>query len=83
LDRVALEREIAKVAPDFLWHKPDLSALGMVHDTADLDAIDQHGALRATTEALAQEAANDSLPPEARAVAQAALSHLFSFALEA
>jgi len=52
-------------------------------DTADLDAIDQHGALRATTEALAQEAANDSLPPEARAVAQAALSHLFSFALEA
>jgi len=39
--------------------------------------------LRATAEALTQEAANDSLPPEARAVAQAALSHLFSFALEA
>lgn len=83
LDRVALEQAIAKVAPDFLWHKADLSALGMVHNTADLDAIDQHGALRATAEALAQEAANDSLSAEDRAVAQAALSHLFSFALEA
>ncbi|MBL4768413.1 MAG: DNA repair exonuclease [Rhodobacteraceae bacterium] len=83
LDRVALEQEIAKVTPDFLWHKADLSALGMVHDTADLDAIDRHGALRATAEALAQEVADDSLSPEAREVAQAALSHLFSFALEA
>lgn len=83
LDRVALEQKIAKVAPDFLWHKADLSALGLVHDTADLDAIDQHGALRAAAEALAQEAADDALSPQARAVAQTALSHLFSFALEA
>ncbi|MFT7593065.1 MAG: hypothetical protein ACI8R4_000376 [Paracoccaceae bacterium] len=83
LDRVALEQAITKVGPDFLWHRADLSALGLMHDTADLDAIDHQGALRAAAEALSQEAANDSLSPEARETAQAALSHLFSFALEA
>ncbi len=83
LDRVALEQEIAKVTPDFLWHRADLGELGLVHDTADLDAIDQQGALRAAAEALAQEAADNSLSPVARATAQSALSHLFSFALEA
>lgn len=83
LDRVALEQAIAKVTPDFLWHRADLSALGMVHDTADLDAIDRQGALRAAAEALAHEAADDTLPPETCETAQAALSHLFSFALEA
>ncbi|NRB17584.1 MAG: metallophosphoesterase [Rhodobacteraceae bacterium] len=82
LDRVALETAIVKVAPDFLWHRADLGALGMVHDTADLDAIDRQGALRAAADALAQEAADDTLPPKAREAAQAALSHLFSFALE-
>lgn len=83
VDRVALEKACAKVAPDFLWHRADLGALGLEHDTADLDMIDRQGALRAAAEALAQEAANDSLSPEARRTAQAALSHLFSLALEA
>lgn len=83
LNRVALEQAIAKVAPDFLWQRADLNALGMVHDTADLDAIDRQGALRTAAEALAQEAADESLPAEVRETAQAALSYLFSFALEA
>lgn len=83
LDRVALEQAIAKVAPDFLWHRTDLSVLGLVHNTADLEAIDQQGALRAAAEALAQEAADETVAPETRETAQAALSHLFSFALEA
>jgi len=83
LDRVALERAIAKVTPDFLWHRADLGALGIVHKTVDLDAINRQGAMRAAAEALAQEASDDSLPPEVRETAQAALSHLFSFALEA
>jgi len=82
LERVALETAIARAAPDFLWHRADLSACGMVHDTADLDAIDRQGALRATAEALAHEAGDDSLSPETRAIAQAALSQLFSLALE-
>ena len=83
LGRVALEKAIAKVTPDFLWHRADLDALGIVHDTADLDVIDQQGALRAAAEALAEEATDENLSPETRETAQAALSHLFSFALEA
>lgn len=54
----------------------------MVHDTADLDAIDRHGALRAAAEALVQETADETLSPDARATARAALLQLFSCALE-
>lgn len=83
LDRVAIEQAITQTAPDFLWHRADFSALGMVHNTDDLDAIDRHGALRAAAERLAQEARDETLSPETRETAQAALSQLFSFALEA
>ncbi len=83
LARVALERAAQNAAPDFLWHRSDFNALGMVHDTADLDAIDHQGALRAAAEALARDAADLHLSPDARATAEAALSHLFSYALEA
>lgn len=83
ITRVKLEQEIARVVPDFLWHRVDFSELGMIHDTADFDAIDQKGALRAAAEALARDAADDTLAPDARATAQAALSLLFSYALEA
>ena len=82
LDRVALQTAIAAAAPDFLWHRADLSGLGMVHDTSDLDAIDRQGALRAAAETLAQEAADPGLSHETRSTAHAALSQLFSFALE-
>lgn len=82
LERVALEQAIIRAAPDFLWHTADLGDLKMLHDTADLDAIDRQGALRAAAEVLVREAADDTLPPEARETARAALSHLFSFALE-
>jgi hypothetical protein len=82
LDRVTLERAFADVAPDFLWHRADLSSLGMVHDTADLDEIGQQGALRAAAETLSHEAADESISPEAREAARTALSHLFSYALE-
>ena len=82
LDRVTLEQSVAKVAPDFLWHRADLARLGMVHDIDDLDAIDRQGALRAAAEALAAEAADKSLASETRATAQTALSRLFSYALE-
>ena len=61
LDRVALEQAIANVAPDFLWHQANLTGLGMVHDTADLDAIDRQGALRAAAETLALEAVDENL----------------------
>ena len=82
LDRVALEQAVQRAAPDFLWHRTDFSGLGIVHDTDDLDAIDQQGALRAAAETLARDAADLHLTPEAREVAEAALSYLFSYALE-
>lgn len=83
VDRVAVEKACAKAGPDFLWHRSDFGALGLEHDTADLDLIDRQGALRAAAEVLTQETADDTLSPEARQTAQAALSHLFSLALEA
>ncbi|MEM8958869.1 MAG: DNA repair exonuclease [Pseudomonadota bacterium] len=82
LERVALEKSIADVAPDFLWQKADLTGLGLIQDTDDLDAIDGHGALRAAAEVLAREAEDETLPPETREIARDALSYLFSFALE-
>jgi hypothetical protein len=82
LARVALEQAVAQAAPDFLWHSADVTGLGMIHDTADLDAIDQQGALRAAAETLARDAGNPDLPPQQRQVAETALSQLFTYALE-
>ena len=83
LARVKLEQEIQRAAPDFLWHSANLTQLGSVHNTTDLDAIDRQGALRAAADALSREATDSMLAPEQREVAEAALSQLFSYALEA
>jgi len=82
LARVALEQAVLHVAPDFLWHSADFSGLGLVHDITDLDAIDRQGALRAAADALSREATDATLPREQRETAEAALSQLFSYALE-
>lgn len=79
---VALEQAVLQTAPDFLWHRADFGQLGLMPDTADLDAIDSIGALRAAANALAVEAANPAIPTDQRATAEAALSYLFSYALE-
>lgn len=83
LARVALEQVIQRAAPDFLWHNVDLSQLGLVHDSTDLDAIDRQGALRAAADALSREATDPALSTEERTIAEAALSYLFSYAQEA
>jgi hypothetical protein len=80
--RADLMHAVDRAAPDFLWHAADLGALALAHDTVDLDALDRQGALRAAAERLAAEAENSALTPEARATAQAALSHLFTYALD-
>lgn len=80
--RAALDHAIARAAPDFLWHDVDLSALSLAHDTADLDLLDRQGALRAAAQALAAEADDPALPAPDRATAQAALSWLFTYALD-
>lgn len=85
--RPALRRQIeasfAHAAPDFLWAEANLEALGLVHDTSDLDQIDRQGALRAAADALAFEADDADASPQDRATAQEALSYLFSYAAEA
>lgn len=83
LGRVALEQAVQRVAPDFLWHNADFSGLGLAHDITDLDAIDRQGALRAAADALSREATDLTLPQGQREIAEAALSQLFSYALEA
>lgn len=81
-NRAALMTACEDAAPDFLWHRTDVSALGLDHDTADLDMIDRMGAMRAAAENLAQEARDENLPAQTRQTAQAALSILFSLALD-
>lgn len=83
LAQVRLEQATRDAAPDFLWHQADFAELAVLHDSGDLDAIDQQGALRAAAEVLAAEAEDAGLSPEDRALASAALSLLFSYALEA
>ncbi len=80
--RAELDRAIAATAPDFLWHAADPAELTLLHDASDLDLIDRQGALRAAAEALATDAADETLPPEARQSAADALEHLFALALE-
>ncbi|NYS26304.1 DNA repair exonuclease [Rhodobacteraceae bacterium 2376] len=80
--RADLDHAIARVAPDFLWHRADSDALALVQDGTDLDLIDHHGALRATAETLVAEAEDPALDPEIRATARAALQQLFTYALE-
>lgn len=80
--RAALDRAIARAAPDFLWHVADLSTLTLAHETGDLDLLDRQGALRAAAQALASEAGDPALPAPARATAEAALSWLFTYALD-
>lgn len=80
--RAALSRAIARAAPDFLWHAADLSALALAHETGDLDLLDRQGALRAAAQALAAEAGDPALPAPDRATAEAALSWLFTYALD-
>lgn len=82
LERVAFETACNRTAPDFLAHSIDMSDLGVVHSTEDLDALDQKGALRSAAEVLAREAKDETLSPEARLIASTALSYLFTYALE-
>lgn len=80
--RQQIEAAFAQAAPDFLWAAANLEALGMIHDTSDLDQIDRQGALRAAADALVLEADEQSRAPDDRATARAALSYLFSYTAE-
>ena len=80
-DRLALEQDIARSAPDFLWHQSDLSGVSILSEATDLDLISDAGALRRAAETLAADS-TDSDDPAQRKVAAAALSRLFTYAME-
>lgn len=80
-DRLTLEQEIARCAPDFLWHQSDLSDVSILSEATDLDLISGAGALRQAAEALASDSMDNDDPAHRRAAA-AALSRLFTYAME-
>ena len=80
-DRLALEQDIARVAPDFLWHQSDLSSVSALSESTDLDLISDAGALRRAAETLAADSTNSEDPVQRKVVA-AALSRLFTYAME-
>ncbi|WP_371039021.1 exonuclease SbcCD subunit D [Rhodosalinus sp. FB01] len=81
-ERAALARAAAAAAPDF-WHFDLIAdALATEPDAADLDAIDQAGALRRAADALAAEAADETLDATARRTAAAALARLYAYVVE-
>ena len=80
-DRLALEQDIARSAPDFLWHQSDLNGVSVLSEATDLDLISEAGALRRAAEILAADS-KDSDDPAQRNAAATALSRLFTYAME-
>ena len=67
-------------APDFGWFDCDLTALAVETLSADLDQIDQGGALRQAAETLLAQSTDPTLTMAARGVSAAALSRLYALA---
>ena len=80
--RAALERAAAEVAPDFALFEVTTEALGALHDSVDLDAIDRGGALRQAADKLRAEAEDTTLSATDRVIASEALSRLFAYVTE-
>jgi DNA repair exonuclease SbcCD nuclease subunit len=80
-DRLALEQDIARSGPDFLWHQSDLSGVSVLSEATDLDLISDSGALRRAAETLAADSKNSDDPARRKAAATA-LSRLFTYAME-
>ncbi|MFV0515726.1 MAG: exonuclease SbcCD subunit D [Jhaorihella sp.] len=79
--RAELVAALQAAAPDFLWHRADLTGLAVSQDVTDLDRIATGGALRRAAETLAQEAEEGS-DEAARRAAQLALARLFEYRME-
>lgn len=77
--RAALTARIAALAPEFAHFEIDDSALLTTCETSDLERIDHAGALRLAAEALLAESGDVGLSAEDRAIAQAALTRLFTY----
>ncbi|NBE09243.1 metallophosphoesterase family protein [Paragemmobacter ruber] len=81
--RAALEQAAQAAQADFAFLALDLAALATEVEAADLDHIDQAGALRLAAERLHARATDAALPPDARRTAAAALNRLYAYLSEA
>lgn len=81
--RAALEQAARAAEADFGFLALDLSNLATEVEAADLDRIDQAGALRLAAERLQARAGDGSLPAETRRAATAALNRLYGYLSEA
>jgi hypothetical protein len=81
-ERAGWEAAAAELGPRLAHLALDAEALETAHEPDDLDRIDRAGALREAAEALAAEADDPALAPEARRAARDALGLLYSWAVE-
>lgn len=77
-DRMALQTELARIAPEFCHFEWDDRNLRTEYKPDDLDMIAQGGALRIAADMLKDEADNADLARDERDVAEAALTRLYS-----
>ncbi|WP_332682145.1 metallophosphoesterase family protein [Bosea sp. (in: a-proteobacteria)] len=77
--RMALEAQIAAVAPEFAHLQLDSEGLAADCEDSDLDAIDRAGALRQAADLLLAESRDESRPGGEREIAGEALIRLFSY----
>ena len=80
--RAAIANAAGQAEADFAWMNYDDTALGLEHETGDLDAIDQAGALRQAAEALLHEARSGEASAEITRIAERALSRLYAYCQE-
>lgn len=81
-ESTALAALETRIGPEFCHFHLDTSALETEIELRDLDAISLGGALRTAGDALAQEAADNSLSQNDREIAAAALRRLHAMATE-
>lgn len=80
--RAGIANAVHQAEADFAWMSYDDTALGLEHETGDLDAIDQAGALRQAAEALLHEAKSGEVSAETARIAERALSRLYAYCQE-
>ncbi len=81
-DASALAAMETGIGPDFCDFRVNMADLGIEVEVADLDAIALGGALRAASNALADEAHDEALSERDRNIAEAALRRLHAIVVE-
>ena len=77
--KTALTAKMDQLAPEFAFFLCDESQLLTTCEASDLERIDHAGALRLAAEALLAESHDPALAAEERAIAEAALTRLFTY----